>query len=110
MGFRTVNRPTAPPPASFAALQLVSPQARTEKPGDDQTFRILADLHRYEPSPLEAKVDRSDTSPPFWTRETVSFKAAYANDRVIAHLFLPKNVAPPYQVVVVFGGSGIMQR
>jgi formylglycine-generating enzyme required for sulfatase activity/dienelactone hydrolase len=109
MGFRTVKRPTAPPPASFAALQLAPPHVRTEKPVDDQTFRILADLHRYEPSPLEASVDRPDASPPFWTRETVSFKAAYANERVIAHLFLPKDVAPPYQVVVVFGGSGIMQ-
>ena len=109
MGFRTVSRPVAPPPASFAALQLVSPQVRAGKAVDDQTFRILADLHRYEPSPLEAKVERSDSSPPFWTRQTVSFKAAYANDRVIAYLFLPKDVAPPYQVVVVFGGSGIMQ-
>ena len=75
---------------------------------DDQTYRVLADLHQYEPSELDARLDRTDNSPPYWVKETVSFKAAYANDRVIAHLFLPKNALPPYQVIVVFGGSGIM--
>jgi dienelactone hydrolase len=108
MGFRTVKRLTQPPAASFAALALGSPQLRSEKPVDDQTYRVLADLHRYEPSALDARVDRTDNAPAFWVRETVSFKAAYANERVIAHLFLPKDVKPPYQVVVIFGGSGIM--
>jgi eukaryotic-like serine/threonine-protein kinase len=107
MGFRTVNRPTPPPPASFAALALQPPQGRSDKPVDDRTYGVLADLHRYQPSALEAKLDRTDNSP-YWVKETVSFKAAYANDRVIAHLFLPKNAEPPYQVIVVFGGSGIM--
>ena len=108
MGFRTVKRPTPPPPASFAALTLRPPQGRSDKPVDDQTYGVLADLHQYEPSELDARLDRTDNSPPYWVKQTVSFKAAYANDRVIAHLFLPKNAQPPYQVIVVFGGSGIM--
>jgi dienelactone hydrolase len=108
MGFRTVKRPVPPPAASFAELDLRPPQVRSEKPVDDQTYRLFADLHRYEPSSLDARVDRTDSSPAYWVKETVSFKAAYANGRVIAHLFLPKNVTPPYQTVVVFGGSGIM--
>ena len=109
MGFRTVQRPTPPPASSFAPLALISSQrARTERPVDDQTYRVLSDLHRYEASALDARVDRTDTSLPYWTKETVSFKAAYANDRVLAHLFLPKNAAPPYQVIVVMGGSGIV--
>jgi dienelactone hydrolase len=53
-------------------------------------------------------VDRTDQTSPYWTRETVSFRAAYGTERVIAHLFLPKNSAPPFQVIVVFGGSTIM--
>jgi dienelactone hydrolase len=108
MGFRTVKRPTPPPAASFAALELSTPAVRSEKPVNDQAYQLLAGLHRYQPSELEARVDRRDDSPPFWINETVSFKAAYANDRVIAHLFLPKNAVPPYQAIVVFGGSGIM--
>jgi dienelactone hydrolase len=77
------------------------------KPVDDATYRLLADLHRYEPSPLDVRVEKTDRSAPFWIRETISFAAAYANDRVIAHLFLPKGAASPLQVVVVLGGSGI---
>jgi dienelactone hydrolase len=108
MGFRTVQRPTPPPASSFAPLTLRSSQrARSEKPVDDPTYRVLRDLHRYEASALEARVDQTDDSPPLWTKETLSFKAAYANDRVLAHLFLPKNAAPPYQTIVVLGGSGI---
>jgi formylglycine-generating enzyme required for sulfatase activity/dienelactone hydrolase len=107
MGFRTVKRPAPPPAASFAAVELRSRTEHDSKPADDQTYRLLADLHRYEPSPLDARVDRTDGSPQFWVKQTVSFAAAYANDRVMAHLFLPKNVTPPYQLVVVLGGAGI---
>jgi dienelactone hydrolase len=108
MGFRTVKRPMPPPAASFAPMELQAPDVRSERPVNDQTYQVLADLHSYQPSELDARVDQRDDSPPYWIKETVSFKAAYANDRVIAHLFLPKNAAPPYQAIVVFGGSGIM--
>ena len=48
------------------------------------------------------------SQPRYWRRETVSFTAAYPNDRVLAHLFLPKNARTPYQVIVIMGGSTIM--
>jgi len=108
MGFRTVKRLTPPPAATAAAIDTApSSPVRTEQPADDQTYRLLADLHRYEPAALDARVERTDDSPPFWIRQTVSFKAAYANDRVIAHLLLPKNAAAPFQVVIVLAGFGI---
>src|SRR5213593_2416402 len=74
------------------------------------TTRPTASLayHQYQPSELESRVDRTDKSSPYATSETVSFHAAYANDRVIAHLFLPKSAVPPYQVVIVFGGADLM--
>jgi dienelactone hydrolase len=108
-GFRTVKRPTPPPAAAFASFERtgVDRPARTAKPADDQAYRLLADLYRYQPSKLDARVERTDQSPQLWTHETVSYKAAYANDRVIAHLFLPKNAAPPYQTIIVLGGAGI---
>ena len=40
-----------------------------------------------------------------WRREKVSFDAAYGNERVPAHLFLPRHAKPPYQTVV-FSPSG----
>jgi dienelactone hydrolase len=108
-GFRTVKRPTPPPVAAFAPLgpSGSARPARTGRPVDDAAYRLLADLYRYQPSPLDARLERSDQSPPLWTHETVSYKAAYTSERVIAHLFLPKNAAPPYQAVIVLGGLGI---
>jgi hypothetical protein len=41
-----------------------------------------------------------------WTREKVSFDAAYGNERMIAHVFLPPNASPPFQAVVYFPGGG----
>ncbi len=44
-----------------------------------------------------------------WSREKVTFDAAYGVDRVIAHIFLPKNASPPFQSVVYFpGGFALM--
>ena len=68
---------------------------------------MFLNLHAYTKSDLDARVERVDQSPQYWRRETATFRAAYANERVIAHLFLPKNTPPPYQVVAIMGGSGI---
>jgi cephalosporin-C deacetylase-like acetyl esterase len=41
-----------------------------------------------------------------WREEKITFDAAYAGDRVIAYLFLPKKASPPFQAVVHFPGAG----
>jgi dienelactone hydrolase len=43
--------------------------------------------------------------PAGWIHETIEFDAAYGGERVLAHLFLPENVSPPYQAVIYFPGS-----
>jgi dipeptidyl aminopeptidase/acylaminoacyl peptidase len=63
---------------------------------------VLKRFYAYERSPLNARVDSVDNTSPYWTRETVSFDAAYGGERVPAYLFLPKNLAPPYQTLVLF--------
>ncbi len=108
LGLRCVRRPEPAPATSYAPLELFHWEVRGSKPVDDKTYRIFAAYHQYQPSELESRVDRTDNSSPYSTRETVSFRAAYANDRVIAHLFLPKSAVPPYQVVIVFAGADIM--
>jgi formylglycine-generating enzyme required for sulfatase activity/dienelactone hydrolase/predicted Ser/Thr protein kinase len=75
-----------------------------EKPVSDTVFAAYRSLYAYDRTPLEARVERTDDSPPQWRKETVSFAAAYGNERVVAHLFLPKG-KPPYQVVVYFPPS-----
>ena len=107
-GFRCVQRPTAPPERSFVPLTLSAGElARTSAPVGDETYKVFLNLHAYTKSDLDARVERVDQSPQYWRRETATFRAAYGNERVIAHLFLPRNTPPPYQVVAIMGGSGI---
>ena len=106
-GFRCVRRPTPPADETFKAVSIGSAFRQRGAPVDDQTFRRFLDLHAYEKSDLDSRVERVDRSSPYWRRETVTFQAAYGNERVIAHLFLPTNAAPPYQIVAFFGGSSV---
>jgi formylglycine-generating enzyme required for sulfatase activity/DNA-binding winged helix-turn-helix (wHTH) protein/dienelactone hydrolase len=75
---------------------------RKAKPVSDATFRIYQGLYSYDETPLDARIESEDDSAPDWKKERVSFNAAYANERVPAYLFLPKNASPPYQTVVYF--------
>jgi len=105
-GFRTVKRITPPPESSFAPVPRNEPISRGEPVGDE-TYRVFLELHKYEPLPLEIKLENTDERSPYWRRETVSFRAAYGNERVLAHVFLPRHTSPPYQMVLVIGGSTI---
>jgi len=78
---------------------------RGAKPVADAVFSIYKGLYSYDRTPLDAKLESVDDSSPYWRRERISFKAAYNDERVIAFLYLPKNVSPPYQTVVHFPGS-----
>jgi dienelactone hydrolase len=42
--------------------------------------------------------------------ETVSFDATYNGQRMLAQVFLPKNIDPPYQVVMYFSSSAAILR
>jgi eukaryotic-like serine/threonine-protein kinase len=106
-GFRCVTRTAALPDGAAGPLVLLAPTPPPPAVGDD-TYRVFAALHRYDKLALEDLVELTDDSSPYWRRERVSFTAAYANERVLAHLFLPKNARPPYSVVAVMGGSTIM--
>ena len=107
-GFRCIRRVTAPPPESLRPIILptIAPRERG-RPVDDRTFQIFSDLQAYDKTPIAAKVEQVEDSSPYWRRETVTFPAAYGGERMMAHLFLPRNSVPPYQVVVVFGGANI---
>jgi hypothetical protein len=40
--------------------------------------------------------------------EKIDVEAAYNKERMTLYLFLPKNVAPPYQTIVIFPGSNVI--
>ncbi len=80
-----------------------------EKPVSDELFRAYRGLYSYDKTPLNAIVESVDDSEEHWKKEKITFAAAYGNERVIAYLFLPKKSAPPFQTVVYFPGSNVIQ-
>jgi len=77
-----------------------------EKPVSDQVFEIYKRFYAYDKSDLKPNLESADESSEYWTKQKVTFNAAYGNERVIAYMFLPKKVTPPYQAVIYFPHSG----
>ncbi|MEJ2205564.1 MAG: SUMF1/EgtB/PvdO family nonheme iron enzyme, partial [Gemmatimonadota bacterium] len=83
-------RPTAVPSVSAS-------------PVSDDVYEAYARVFDYDRRPLLASLEAEDTTR-LWVRERVSFDAAYGPERVTLHLYLPRDVAPPYQTVVYWPG------
>jgi formylglycine-generating enzyme required for sulfatase activity len=103
-GFRCVKTlpGTAVAEATLAPIPLTSRDFAKERPVPDSVFAIYRNLYRYDARPLDAAPDPIEESNEFWTKQKVTFKAAYGNERMSAYLFLPKKGSPPYQTVVFF--------
>jgi eukaryotic-like serine/threonine-protein kinase len=106
-GFRLAKyfKPGPPPESQTSQVTFQRIDYRNAKPVPDAVFRIYQGLYSYDRTPLDSKIEAVDDSSRDWRRERISFKAAYNDERVIAFLYLPKNVPPPYQTVVHFPGS-----
>jgi formylglycine-generating enzyme required for sulfatase activity/dienelactone hydrolase len=103
-GFRCVKLSAPPPSAAAAKIEPPFRDFAREKPVSDDVFRAYKGLYAYDKGELNARVEETETTED-WTREKVSFNAAYGGERVVAYIFLPKNAAPPFQPVVYFPGS-----
>ncbi len=105
-GFRCVKL-VVPAPAEATAKIVPGFRDLTKvKPVSDEVFAAFMGLYAYDKGPLEARLEETETADD-WTRQKVSFLTAYGGERMCAHLFLPKGVAPPLQTVVYFPGSGV---
>ena len=82
----------------------------TIKGVSDQIFEAYISQYAYDKLKLNSAVESVDQSATYWTRERVTFDATYDDERIIAYLFLPKNVDPPYQTVIFFPGSGAIEQ
>lgn len=80
---------------------------RKEKPVSDTIFAVYKGIYDYDHKPLNAKVEQTEGSSEGWRKETISFEAAYGQERVTAYLFLPISSSKPYQTVVFFPHSGM---
>ncbi len=108
-GFRLALYPDrdAVPREAFATVRPAQrPDFRDQPPVSDAVFAIYREQFAYDSTPLDARVGYQQESSGGWIHEVVSFDAAYGDERVLAHLFLPANTPPPYQTVVYFPGSG----
>jgi serine/threonine protein kinase len=110
IGFRCVKYS----PTDTSLEQARSPVPRVlrdyskENPTSDKAFEAYKGFYSYDKLPLNPSEIRLDLSSELWVKETVSFSAAYDNERVMAYLFLPKHGRPPFQVVIYFPGSNAL--
>jgi predicted esterase len=79
-----------------------------ERPVSDAVFRAYRGLYSYDRTPLNATVESVDNDAKYWRKARISYSAGYGNERIIAHLYLPRNVSPPYQTVIYFPHVGAL--
>ena len=111
-GFRLVKLTgsSSIPENLTASVSFDKADYRKFKPVSDSIFQMYERMYAYDRTQLDAKLESEDDSSPYWRQQRVSFNATYGKERVPAYLFLPKNIAPPYQTVVYFPHSGAQQH
>ena len=95
-----------PPSALAIATSAGARDFYKERPVSEEVFQVYREQFSYDRIDLDARLESKDESSDDWNHERITFAAAYGNERVIAHLFLPKNTQPPYQTVIYVPGSG----
>jgi eukaryotic-like serine/threonine-protein kinase len=110
-GFRCVKYlPKSTLPAASTGLLLPAFRDYSkEKPVGDDVFAIYRRLYSYDKTPLNSVVEAVDETHDSWRREKITFDAPYGRERVTAYLFIPKKGKPPYQTVVFFPGSNVIE-
>jgi hypothetical protein len=106
-GFRCALYPDPTKIADSALQRQDLPKAfdiTTETPVPDDIFAVYKEQFSYDKTDLDARVESRDESSEYWTKEHVTFKAAYGGERMISVLYLPKDIEPPYQTIVYFPG------
>jgi dienelactone hydrolase/predicted Ser/Thr protein kinase len=108
-GIRLMKLLKEMPEELTAAVSFEHSDYRNWKPVSDAVFKVYEGMYAYDRTPLDAKVESVDQSSPYWKKERITFNASYGKERVIAYLFLPRSVPPPYQTVVYFPHSGAQE-
>ncbi len=75
---------------------------RFKEPASETEFQIYRKQFLYDKTNLNSQIEERDESHRDWIIERISFDAAYANERMIAFLFLPRNFVPPFQTMIYF--------
>ena len=73
-------------------------------PVSDELFGAYSRAFAYAKTPLNVRIEDSQTTR-LWTRQRITFDAAYGGERMMLYLYLPTNVTAPYQTVMFWPGS-----
>jgi dienelactone hydrolase len=106
-GVRCVRNSGPLPEEARAPREMLRRDFSTARPVDDAAFRIYRDMYAYDPTPLNATLHTMPDTSADWTREKVTFNAAYGGERMSAYLFVPKHTKPPFQAVVFFPSARV---
>ena len=106
-GFRTVLLDAAPSAQALAKIERPA-QISTQKPVSEEVFGAFRSLYAYDHTDLNARIEETESTES-WTREKVTFDAAYSHERVIAHVFVPRRASPPLQSVIYVPGGFAVQ-
>jgi dienelactone hydrolase len=107
-GFRLALYPdssTIPDAAFEKRMIAITKNYRNFPQVNDDIFQIYKKQFAYDPKELDPVIEMQSENQQGWVHEKISFNAAYGNERVLVHLFLPVNAQPPYQTVVYFPGA-----
>jgi formylglycine-generating enzyme required for sulfatase activity/dienelactone hydrolase len=105
-GFRCVKSDNPSAIAElFRPIETPTRDFNHEPSASNEVFEVYKRSYSYDRSALNPVVESTDTSSRHWTRERITLDAAYGVGRFAVYLFLPKNVKPPYQTVVIFPGA-----
>ena len=106
-GFRCVRNSGPLPEEARAPRVMLRRNFSTARPVDDAAFTIYRDMYAYDRAPLNATSQPMVDPSVDWTREKVTFDAAYGGERMSAYLFVPKHTKPPFQSVVFFPSARV---
>lgn len=105
-GFRCVRNNMPVPKEAADPIQPLVRDFTKYKPASDAVFHAYGAMYTYEKTPLSAKTEGVVEETADWRKEKISYDTAYGG-RMNAYLFLPKNVAPPYQTVLFFPSARV---
>lgn len=106
-GFRCIKYVGDPDPQLASEAKLVLRDYTDSEPVSDEVFEVYRSQFDYDKTPLNVTVNfvKEDVSEDH-TVERVEYSSSYdSEDKIIAYIFLPKNVQPPYQTVIWFQGA-----
>jgi len=107
-GFRCMRIEGPPSDAALASIENPVVDHRQDTAIDDELFAVLRQGFDYDDRDLDVRVESTDDGPEHWLHEVVSVRAAYGDERLPIHLYLPKDADPPYQAVVYFPPSSAL--